>query len=96
MCSSPAEPREKVDLGRAVHMHVVLQDKRGVFVLHLLELLDTDSGTVAIGKIRIRLTEPESFLRNVKLAVLCKRVSIEIADVSLVSTCCRYFISSKR
>jgi hypothetical protein len=95
MGSSPAEPRDKVDLRRTVHMHVVLQNKRGVFVLHLLELLDTDSGAVAIGKMRARLTEPDSLLRNAKLTVICKRVSVEIADVSLVSMCFRFFISSK-
>jgi hypothetical protein len=59
--------------------------KSGVFALQLVELLVSDSGASAIRKLRERSNQEGAPNSKLRLAVLCKRMSVEIAEVNLVS-----------
>jgi hypothetical protein len=66
-------------------MLLVLRGKSGVFVLQLVGLLVSDSGALAMRKLRERSNQEGALKSKLRLAVLCKRMSVEIAEVNLVS-----------
>jgi hypothetical protein len=66
-------------------MLLVLRGKSGVFVLQLVELLVSDPGASAMRKLRERSNQEGTLRSKLRLAVLCKRMSVEIAEVNLVS-----------
>jgi hypothetical protein len=66
-------------------MLLVLRGKSGIFALQLVELLVSDSGASAMRKLRERLNQEGALKPKLKLAVLCKQMSVEIAEVNLVS-----------
>jgi hypothetical protein len=75
----------RADSGQKAQMPLVLRGKSGVFALQLVELLVSDSGASAMRKLRDRLYQEGALKPKLKLAVLCKRMSVEIAEVNLVS-----------
>lgn len=85
MASTHALPSTKIDLEQYVHMLLVLRSKHGVFVLQLVELRVSDSGTLAMEKLRERLDQERALKSKITLALLCRRMTVEIAEISLVS-----------
>jgi hypothetical protein len=66
-------------------MLLVLKSKPGVFALQLVELLVSDSGASVMRKLRERSNQEGALKSKVRLAVLCKRMSVDIAEINLVS-----------
>jgi hypothetical protein len=73
------------DPGQRAQMLLVLRGKSGVFALQLVELLASDSGASAMRKLRERSNQDGALKSKLRLAVLCKRMSVDIAQINLVS-----------
>jgi hypothetical protein len=66
-------------------MLLVLRSKSGVLAVQLVELLASDSGASAMRKLRAHSTQEGALKSKVRSAVLCKRMSVDIAEINLVS-----------
>jgi hypothetical protein len=85
MAPTQALSSKGTDPGQRAHMLLVLRSKRGVFAMQLVELLVSDSGASAMRKLRERSNHEGALKSKVRLAVLCKRMSVDIAEINLVS-----------
>jgi hypothetical protein len=85
MAPTQALSSKGTDPGQRAHILLVLRSKPGVFVLQLVELLVSDSGASAMRKLRERSNQEGALKSKVRLAVLCKRMSVDIAEINLVS-----------
>jgi len=85
MAPTQALSSKGTDPGQRAHMLLVLRSKPGVFALQLVELLVSDSGASAMRKLRERSNQEGALRSKVRLAVLCKRMSVDIAEINLVS-----------
>lgn len=85
MVPTQARSNGGTDPGQKAQMLLVLRGKSGVFALQLVELLVSDSGASAMRKLRERSNQEGALISKLRLAVLCKRMSVEIAEVNLVS-----------
>jgi hypothetical protein len=85
MASTHALPSTKIDLEQYAHMLLVLRNKHGVFALQLVKLRVSDSGVLAMEKLRERLDQEGALKSKITLALLCRRMTVDIAEISLVS-----------
>lgn len=85
MASTRALPSTEIDLEQYAHMLLVLRSKQGVFALQLIELRVADSGALAMKKLRERLDQEGTLKSNITLALLCRRMTVDIAEIGLVS-----------
>lgn len=85
MTSTRELPNTGSDLKLKAHMLLVLGTKPGIFALHLLELLVSDSGTLVMKKLWERLDREGALKSRTKLGLLCRRMSVEVAEINLVS-----------
>ena len=83
--STQALSSSETDPGKRAQMLLVLRGKSGVFALQLVELLVSDSGASAMRKLRERSNQEGALKSKLRLAVLCKRMSVDIAEINLVS-----------
>ena len=84
MASTQAIPDTGNELGQTVHMLLVLRNKSGIFVLQLIELLVSDSGAMVMRKLQQRLNQDGALKSKVRRAVYCRRIIVDIAEISLV------------
>ena len=92
MAPTQALSSKGTDPGQRAHMLLVLRSKPGGFVLQLVELLVSDSGASAMRKLRERSNQEGALKSKVRLAVLCRRMSVDIAEINLVSNNLPWFI----
>lgn len=81
MTSTRELPKTGSGLKQKAHMLLVLRSKPGIFALHLLELLVSDSGTLAMKKLWERLDREGALKSRTKLNL---RMSVEVAEINLV------------
>jgi hypothetical protein len=55
------------------------------FALQLIELHVSGSGALAMEKLRERLDQEGALKSKVILALLCRRMTVDVAEISLVS-----------
>ena len=88
------EPEER-DISRATntaesakvsYLPIVARGCRGDLVLHLVEVLSSDSGSAVMKKLRQRLADAKAFDSRFKRALRCQKPVVDIANVGLVST----------
>ena len=72
--------------GQRAQMLHVLRGKSGVFALKLVELLVSDSSASVMRKLRKRSNQEGALKSKLRLAVLCRRMSVDIAEINLVSS----------
>jgi hypothetical protein len=85
MASPQVLPCTTTDLERSAHMLLVLRSRHGVFALELIELLVSDSGPLVMRKLRERLNKEGVLQSKIRLAAICRRMSVEIAEINLVN-----------
>jgi hypothetical protein len=85
MALTQALPSFGTTFGKTVHMLFVFRTNHGVFALQLLELLVSDSGALAMKKLQERLDQEGVLKSRIRLGVLCRRMTVEIAEINLVS-----------
>jgi hypothetical protein len=78
-------PSNRTGPEQSAYLLLVFRSKPGVFALQLVELLVSDSGASAMKKLRERLNREGALNSKARLAVLCKRMSVDVAEINLVS-----------
>jgi hypothetical protein len=68
------------------YLPIVARGCRGDLVLHLVEVLPSDSGSAVMKKLRQRLADAKALDSRFKRALRCQKPVVDIANVGLVST----------
>ncbi len=79
-CPNTSEEPSKVS-----YLPIVARGDRGDWVLHLVQVRSSDSGSTVMKKLRQRLADAKAFDSRFKRALRCQKPVVDIANVGLVS-----------